>query len=69
MSKMFRLLDEVRKDEEGATMVEYAILVGLISVVSIGVITTVGSDGEHGVPTACTSPQAVGGRAANTLSR
>ena len=26
MSKVFKLLNEVRKDEEGATMVEYAIL-------------------------------------------
>jgi Flp pilus assembly pilin Flp len=34
----------VRKDEEGVTMAEYAILIGLIAVVSITVIKTVGTD-------------------------
>ena len=29
-------------DEEGAAMVEYAILLGLIAVVSIGIITALG---------------------------
>jgi pilus assembly protein Flp/PilA len=29
-------------DEEGATMVEYALLLALIAVVSIGIITTLG---------------------------
>ena len=55
MSKMFSLLDEVRKDEEGATMVEYAILVGLISVVSILFITNVGLNVKAVFSTACGS--------------
>ncbi len=62
MSKMFRMLNEVRRDEEGATMVEYAILVGLISVVAIGVITTLGTTVNTVYSTACTSlSKAVGG--------
>jgi len=31
------------KDEEGATMVEYALMVALIAVVCIAVVTTLGS--------------------------
>jgi Flp pilus assembly pilin Flp len=44
VKKVFKLLNEVRKDEEGVTMAEYAILIGLIAVVSITVIQTVGTD-------------------------
>ena len=44
VAKVFKLLNEVRKDEAGVTMAEYAILLGLIAVVSIGIITTVGTD-------------------------
>ena len=44
VEKVFKLLNEVRKDEEGVTMAEYAILIGLIAVVSITVIQTVGTD-------------------------
>jgi pilus assembly protein Flp/PilA len=32
------------KDDEGATMVEYAIMVALIAIVSIAVITTLGEN-------------------------
>lgn len=42
MTKLLKLLNEVRKDEQGATMVEYAIMVGLIAIVSIGTITILG---------------------------
>jgi Flp pilus assembly pilin Flp len=41
---VFKLLNEVRKDEDGVTMAEYAILIGLIAVVSITIIQTVGTD-------------------------
>jgi Flp pilus assembly pilin Flp len=44
VKKVFKLLNEVRQDEEGVTMAEYAILIGLIAVVSITVIKTVGTD-------------------------
>ena len=46
MTKVFKLLNKVRKDEEGVTMAEYAILIGLIAVVSIAIIQTVGTDIE-----------------------
>jgi Flp pilus assembly pilin Flp len=39
MSKALKLINAVRKDEEGAALVEYALLVGLIAVVCI-VVTT-----------------------------
>jgi pilus assembly protein Flp/PilA len=44
MTRVFKLLNEVRKDEEGVTMAEYAILIGLIAVASITAITLVGTD-------------------------
>jgi pilus assembly protein Flp/PilA len=44
MTKVFKLLNEVRQYEDGVTMAEYAILIGLIAVVSITVIQTVGTD-------------------------
>lgn len=34
----------LRKDIEGASMIEYAILASLVSVVAIGAITTVGTN-------------------------
>jgi pilus assembly protein Flp/PilA len=44
VTKVFKLLNEVRQHEDGVTMAEYAILIGLIAVVSITVIQTVGTD-------------------------
>jgi pilus assembly protein Flp/PilA len=44
VTKVFKLLNEVRQDEAGVTMAEYAILIGLIAVVSITIIKTVGTD-------------------------
>ena len=43
---MKRLIDTAKwlyTDEEGATMVEYALLLALIAVVSIAIITTLGT--------------------------
>ncbi len=40
MKKMIRRL---WNDEEGATMVEYGLMVALIAVVCIGVVTTLGT--------------------------
>jgi pilus assembly protein Flp/PilA len=47
MLEMFRvylaqLLDRFRNDEEGATMVEYGIMVGLIACVCIAAVTALG---------------------------
>jgi pilus assembly protein Flp/PilA len=44
MIRLFRVLNEARKNEEGLALAEYAILLGLIAVVCIGVVTTVGTD-------------------------
>jgi Flp pilus assembly pilin Flp len=41
---VFKLLNVVYEDEDGVTMAEYAILIGLIAVVSITIIQTVGTD-------------------------
>ena len=40
---LLRLLGGLRRDERGAALVEYGLLVGLIAVVCIGVITIVGT--------------------------
>ena len=40
---MFNALRNVLRDDEGATMVEYAIMVALIAAVCIGVVTTLGT--------------------------
>ena len=41
---MLNILKTLARDEEGAAMVEYAILLGLIAIVSIGIITTLGTN-------------------------
>lgn len=55
MLKVLKLLNDVRKDEEGVTMVEYALLLGLISVVAIGAVTAIGLAVNGAFSTACTS--------------
>ena len=42
MSK-FNRVRQILKDKAGATMIEYAILAALVSIVAIAAITTVGS--------------------------
>jgi pilus assembly protein Flp/PilA len=41
MSKALKLLNQVRKDEEGAALIEYTILLGIIAVAVIGFATTI----------------------------
>ena len=41
---MFKRVKKFSKDESGAAMAEYAILVGLIAVIAIGAVTAVGTD-------------------------
>ena len=41
---MRKLIKRFRRDEEGAALVEYGLLVGLIAVVCITAVTTVGTD-------------------------
>jgi len=44
MLQLWNDLQAKKASEEGATMVEYGIMVALIAVVSIVVITTIGTD-------------------------
>ena len=44
MLQLWNALQARKASEEGATMVEYGIMVALIAVVSIVVITTIGTD-------------------------
>jgi pilus assembly protein Flp/PilA len=40
VSKVFKLLNDVRKDEEGAAMAEYVILLGIIAVALVTIMGT-----------------------------
>ena len=40
MTKVFQFLNEVRNDEEGAALAEYAVLLGIITVAIVGVMAT-----------------------------
>ena len=40
---MFQKLINFFKDEEGATMVEYALMLALIAIVCIGAVTAIGT--------------------------
>jgi pilus assembly protein Flp/PilA len=40
---MLQLIDRFRRDEEGAALVEYGILVGLIAVICIAAVVVVGT--------------------------
>jgi pilus assembly protein Flp/PilA len=55
MSKFVKLVNAVRKDEEGAAMVEYALLVGLIAVVCILVVTNLGQAVSSKLSAACSA--------------
>lgn len=44
MSKFAAAAKKFVREEEGATLVEYGLLVALLAVVCIGVITTLGTD-------------------------
>ncbi len=55
---MVNMLKKMWKDEEGATMVEYALMVALIAVVCILAVTTLGGTIKgkfEGINTALTS--------------
>lgn len=44
MNKLVYAVTAFVKDEEGVTAIEYGLIAGLIAVVIIGAVTTVGSD-------------------------
>jgi pilus assembly protein Flp/PilA len=41
---MFTVFSKLMRDESGATAIEYGLIAALVSVVIIGVLTTVGQD-------------------------
>lgn len=41
---MLRLLKQLRREEEGAALVEYGMLVGLIAVICVVAVTTLGTE-------------------------
>ena len=41
---MRRLIDRLRRGEEGAALVEYGLLVGLIAVICVVAVTTLGTE-------------------------
>jgi pilus assembly protein Flp/PilA len=41
---MRKLINRFRRDEEGAALVEYGMLVGLIAVICIAAVTTLGQE-------------------------
>jgi pilus assembly protein Flp/PilA len=43
---MFKKLISFFKDEEGATMVEYALMLALIAAVCVGIVTTLGGTSQ-----------------------
>jgi len=42
MTKLWGFLARLRKDEDGATMIEYSILIGIITVAAIAMIGLMG---------------------------
>jgi pilus assembly protein Flp/PilA len=55
MSNVLKMLNDARKDEEGAALVEYALLVGLIAVVCVIAVSQLGLAISGSLSTACTS--------------
>jgi pilus assembly protein Flp/PilA len=43
MNKMIQMFRAKAKDQKGATMVEYALMLALIAAVCVGVVTTIGT--------------------------
>lgn len=41
---MLRLIDRFRREDEGAALVEYGMLVGLIAVICVVAVTTLGTE-------------------------
>lgn len=52
---MFAVLRNVLRDDEGATMVEYGVMVALIAAICIAVVTTLGQKVSNAFSTVNTS--------------
>jgi Flp pilus assembly pilin Flp len=55
MSKALKLINAIRKDQEGAALVEYGLLIGLIAVVAIIATSQLGLAASAKLSTACAS--------------
>ena len=55
MVKFVKLINQVRKDEDGTALLEYAILVGVIAVAAIGWLTGLGTWVTAQFSSLCTS--------------
>jgi pilus assembly protein Flp/PilA len=55
MLKGLRLINIVRKDEGGAALVEYGLLIGLIAMVSVVAVTQLGLAASGKLNTVCAS--------------
>jgi pilus assembly protein Flp/PilA len=55
MLNAFKLMNAIRNNEEGAALVEYGLLIGLISVVSIIAVTQLGLAASGKLNTICAS--------------
>lgn len=55
MTRFRSLFTRLRKDEKGATMIEYSILVGIITAVTIGFIIGMGDFVKSAWSTLCTN--------------
>lgn len=43
MYQLMQIVQRLRKDEDGAALVEYAVLLGIILAVGVGIFTAIGS--------------------------
>jgi Flp pilus assembly pilin Flp len=55
MSNVFKFLNDVHKDEGGAALVEYTLLVGFIAIVCIIAVTQLGLAISGSLSTSCAS--------------
>ena len=56
---MMKFVYRFRRDEEGAALVEYGMLVGLIAVICIGAVTLLGQDVSSLLSTVATTLQGI----------
>ena len=61
MVKFIKLLDQVRKDEDGTALLEYAILLGIVAVAAIGWISGLGTWVSNQFSSLCGSLTSGGG--------
>ena len=61
MSKLIKFVKKCGRAEEGATMVEYGLMVALIAVVCIAAVTTLGTNLSAKFTSVSTSVGAAGG--------